>query len=318
MLVTGANGFIGRRFVRAANQLGLPVRATVRNIERTALIPVGVDCIDVADLGPSTDWSVALEGVGVVMHLAARAHRLNDVVADPLSQFRKVNTQGTLRLAMEAAVAGVKRFVYVSSIGVNGSATWEKPFSESDVPAPENFYAVSKWEAEQGLFQLQKETGMEVVVVRPPLVYGPGVPGNLERLLGLIWQGVPLPLESVNNQRSLIGVDNLVDLLVSCAVHPSAAGEIFLAADGEDISTPQLIRCLANSLGHNARLWPFPVSVMRLVASLLGKTTLCNSLCGSLQVDASKAADLLGWRPGVAVADGLARTALWYRESQSA
>ncbi len=301
----------------AVSRSGLSVRAAIRNMGRAALVPIDTDCIEVADLGPSADWSVALEGVGVVMHLAARVHQLNDAVVDPLSQFIKVNTQGTLRLGMEAAAAGVKRFVYVSTIGVNGSVTRDKPFSEDDIPAPGNSYTISKWKAEQGLHQLQKETGMEVVVVRPPLVYGPGSPGNLERLLRLIWQGVPLPLENIDNKRSLIDVDNLADLLVSCAVHPAAAGETFLAADGEDLSTPQLIRHLARSMGRNARLWPLPVSAMRLAAGILGKTALCDSLCGSLQVDASKAANLLGWERRVTVEDGLARTASWYRESQS-
>ena len=318
VLVTGASGFIGSRLLPAVTRHGLSVRATIRNMERAALLPAGTDYIEVADLGRSMHWSAALEGVGVVIHLAATAHRLHDKRAVALSQFRRVNTQGTLRLGMESAKAGAKRFVYVSSIGVNGSATMGKPFSESDVPAPGSSYAISKWEAEQGLYKLQKETGMEVVVVRPPLVYGPGAPGNLARLMRVIWQGVPLPLASVHNRRSFIGVDNLVDLLVSCAVHPAAAGETFLAADGEDLSTPKLIRYLAKGLGCSARLFPFPVMVIRVAADILGKTALCDSLCSSLQVDAAKATALLDWRPRVSVADGLAQTVQWYRETQGA
>lgn len=318
MLVTGANGFVGSRVLPALVRHGLSVKAAIRNMQRLASLPEGTDYIEVADLGPSTEWSAALEGISVVIHLAARAHQLNDTAADPLSEFRKSNTQGTLRLGSEAAKAGVRRLVYVSSIGVNGSVTRGKPFSEYDEPAPGSYYAISKWEAEQGLCQLQKETGMEIVVVRPPLVYGPGAPGNLERLMRLIWQGIPLPLASVNNQRSLIGVDNLVDLLVLCALHPAAAGETFLAADGEDISTPQLIRCLADGLDRSVHLWPFPVTAVRLFADFLGKSTLCDSLCSSLQVDASKTRTLLGWLPGVSVTDGLACAAQYYKATRSA
>jgi len=318
VLVTGASGFIGNRVLSAAMEHGLSVRAAIRSPEAAARLPKGTDYRVVGDLGPETNWSPALDTVGVVIHLAGRAHKLNEAGAEKRSLFIQVNTQGTLRLASEAASAGVKRFVFVSSIGVNGNVTTGQPFSETDTPRPVSAYAISKWEAEQGLRRLEKETGIEIVVVRPPLVYGPDAPGNFERLVRLIQRGIPLPLRSVENQRSFIAVENLVDLLVHCGVHPAAAGETFLVADGEDLSTPQMIQLLAAGLGRAPRLWPFPVEMLRRGAGLLGKAALCDSLCSSLQVDAGKARTLLGWRPRVSTAEGLARTAHWYREARGA
>lgn len=315
VLVTGGTGFIGRETVRALQRHDSPVRVAVRKRGHAAGLSPDVACTEVGNIGPATDWSTALDNVDVVVHLAARAHIFHKTTTDSLSLYRSVNTQGTLQLAREAAKAGVRRFVYVSSIGVNGSVTRDKPFSESDKPSPASAYAVSKWEAEQGLMQLQEETGVEVVVVRPPAVYGPGAPGNIQRLIRLIQRGIPLPLASVTNLRSFVSVENLADLLVCCSEHQAAAGELFLAADGVDVSTPQLIEFLAEGLGCHAHLWSLPLGIIRLGANIVGGTTSVSSLCSSLQVDVSKAVSVLGWNPSRAVAEGMRRTAYSYRES---
>ena len=230
---------------------------------------------------------------------------MRETANDPLAAFRRVNTLGTERLARQAAAAGVRRFVYVSSIQVNGNRTTGSAFSECDVPKPHDPYAVSKWEAEQALYRVSAQTGLEMVVVRPPLVYGPGVKGNFLRLLQVIEHGLPLPLASVKNQRSLIGVRNLVDFLTLCVQYPAAAGETFLIADGEDVSTPELIRRLAQAMGRSARLWPCPVGPMRLAARAAGKESAIERLCGSLTVDSAKARTLLSWTPPVPMAEEL-------------
>lgn len=313
VLVTGANGFIGRKTVHALRRHDWQVRAALRKRNWVAAVPPDVHCTVVGDIGPATDWSAALKGVDVVIHVAGRAHIVHETAAEPPLMFRYVNTLGTLKLAREAAKAGVRRFVYVSSIGVNGSVTHDKPFSESDMPRPESIYAQSKWEAEQGLWQLQADADMEVVVVRPPAVYGYGAPGNLPRLIQLIRRGIPLPLASVHNLRSFISVENLAELLVSCAGHPGAAGELFIAAGGEDVSTPELIGYLADGLGCQAHLWSLPVGIIRMGSSIAGNLPAVSSLCDSLQVDVSKAVSVLGWKPSSGVAEGMARTAYRYR-----
>jgi UDP-glucose 4-epimerase len=251
--------------------------------------------------------------VDTVVHLAARVHVLRDTSADPLADYRAVNVAGTTRLARECAAARVPRLVFVSSIKVNGERSGVWPFTEGDAPAPEDPYGVSKLEAEEELRSIAAATGLEAVVVRPCLVYGPGVRGNLDRLLKAIERGVPLPLASVRNQRSLMGLANLCDLLVRCATHPRAAGETFLASDGTDLSTPQLIRWLADGVGRPARLLPMPPSWLKLGAQLAGAQAAYERLCGTLQVDSSKARELLEWRPPVPVDDGLRETGAWHR-----
>ena len=260
-----------------------------------------------------TDWGAALDGVTTVIHLAARVHVTRDTAADPLAEFRRVNVAGTERLALQAAARGVRRLVYVSSIKVNGERTDGRPFGDSDMPRPEGAYAQSKLEAEHVLRGIAARTGLDVVIVRPPLVYGPGVKGNFLSLLRLVDSGLPLPFARCDNRRSLIGVTNLADLLAECALHPAAAGEIFLAADGEDLSTPGLVRRVAGALGRRARLLPVPVSWLGGAARLLGRAALYERLCGSLQVDAGKAGRVLGWRPRLTVDDELTATARWYR-----
>jgi nucleoside-diphosphate-sugar epimerase len=238
--------------------------------------------------------------------------------ASPLEEFRNINTAGTERLARQAAQAGVRRFVYVSSIKVNGERTFEIPFRESDEPKPEDPYAVSKWEAEQALRRIADETGMEVAILRPPLVYGPGVKGNFLTLLRLVRSGVPLPLASVDNRRSFVSLDNLVDLIITCVQHPAAAGEAFLVADGEDLSTPGLIRRIARSMGTPERLFGFPPVLLQAASRAIGKRAVCERLCGSLQVDASKANRVLGWQPVSSLDEAMNKMTSWFMDYQRA
>jgi nucleoside-diphosphate-sugar epimerase len=309
VLVTGANGFVGRVVCRQLIQAGYTVRGAGRALDPTQ---VAENLFAVGDIGPDTDWTQALSGIDIVIHLAARAHLLKDTAAAPLSEFRRVNTAGTERLARMAAQTKVRRFVYVSSIGVNGDLTSEQPYSESDAPHPHNPYAISKWEAEQSLHQIAQNAGIEVAIVRPPLVYGPEVPANFRRLLGLVYRGIPLPLAGVHNRRSFVNVENLANFLGCCAEHPSAKNETFLISDGQDLSTADLFRQLAAAMGRPARLFPFLQEPLRLAVRVLGKEKMFNQLFGSLAVDSSKAKNLLSWTPPVAVHDGLAATARWY------
>jgi nucleoside-diphosphate-sugar epimerase len=242
------------------------------------------------------------------VHLAARVHVLHYAVEDPLAAFRAVNVGGTLNLARQAICAGVKRFVFISSIGVNGSQTTKgKSFSESDKPKPHNAYALSKWEAELGLLQIADETGLEVVIIRPPLVYGANAPGNFGSLLRAVKLGWPLPLGTVRNQRSLVALDNLVDFIITCITHPLAANQTFLISDGQDLSTTELVRGMALAASVPARLLPVPVWALELAGRLLGKGDAVQRLCSNLQVDISKARSLLGWVPPVSVDEGLRR-----------
>lgn len=306
VLVTGATGFVGAALVPALQARGWRVRAAVRSPGRTAADEEAV----VGSLGEPFDWAPALHGVGRVVHLAARVHVMQDSASDPLAEFRRTNVAGTLALARAAADAGVRRFVFVSSIKVNGEGTRDgSPFGADDPPAPVDPYGVSKREAEDALFQIGHGTGMEVVVVRPPLVYGPGVKANFEAMMRWLMRGVPLPLGAIRNRRTLVALDNLVDLLATCLEHPAAAGEIFLAGDGEDLSTTDLLRRLAVALGVRARLIPVPATLLEAAAALLGKRAVAQRLCGNLQVDIGKARRLLGWTPPVPVDEGLRRTA---------
>jgi UDP-glucose 4-epimerase len=315
VLVTGANGFIGRALVASLARDGVEVRAALRrrNSANSGNFDARVSVHVVGDVGPATDWTAALDGVQTVVHLAARAHVMQEKAADPLEKFRDVNTLGTIRQASMAAQAGVRRLVYVSTIKVNGEATVSGSFREDDPPRPSDPYAISKWEAEQNLRRIAAETGMEIVIIRPPLVYGPGVGGNFLTMLKWIDRGIPLPLASVRNQRSLIGLKNIVSLLATCLSHPRAAGEVFLAADGEDLSTPDLLQRLAHALGRRSRLFPFPVPLLRKAAQILGQGKVCERLCGSLRVDSAKARRLLGWVPPLSVDDELRLIADWYR-----
>lgn len=305
MFITGATGFVGQALLREALLRGLHVRAGVR--QPTPGVGQQVEFLPVGDIGPDTNWQVALQDMHTVVHTAARVHVMNDKVADPLAEFRRVNVAGTLNLARQAAAAGVKRFVFVSSIKVNGEATMPgRPFRPDDRHIPVDPYGLSKYEAEIGLQAISAETGLEVVTIRPPLVYGPGVKANFAAMVRWLNRGWPLPLGKVeHNCRSLVAMDNLVDLLLVCTTHPAAAQQTFLVSDGEDLSTTGLLRRIAQALGKPARLLPVPVALLNLGASALGKADVAQRLLGSLQVDISKNAQLLGWRPPVSVDEGL-------------
>ena len=316
VLVSGANGFVGLRLCQKLLAEGWNVRGAVRSSAGAAKLPEGTEVIQVDAIGPHTDWSGKLDGIDTVIHLAARVHVMKETTDDPLSEFRYVNTAGTEHLARATAKAGVRRLIYISTIKVNGERTKEIPFTEADEPAPEDPYAISKWEAEQALQRISSETGLEIVIVRPPLVYGPGVKGNFLRLLKLVDRGIPLPFNMASNRRSLIALDNLVDLLVRCIQSPQAVSQIFLAADREDLSTPELIRSIAKALGRPNRMFPFPLILLRLGAKLVGMEDVSNRLFGSLTIDSSKVQKLLNWRPPLSVQDGLQQTARWYLSNQ--
>ena len=305
IFLTGATGFVGQAVLRQLLDHELhKVSVALRSGDGFDLCVAHV----VADFSNATDWSTALTNQQVVIHAAARAHIMKDEVVDPLTECRRVNVDGTLNLARQAAVAGVRRFIFISSIKVNGEQTpLGQPYTSEDTPAPGDAYGISKWEAEQGLQQLASETGMEVVIIRPPLVYGPGVKGNFASMIKLVAKGLPLPLGAIYNQRSLVALDNLVDLIMTCIDHPAAANQVFLAGDGQDISTTDLLRSVARAMGKSSRLIPVPASLLMLGATLIGKKAMAQRLLGSLQVDLSKARDLLGWEPPVTVEEGLHR-----------
>lgn len=305
MLVTGITGFVGRTLCSDVVSRGLFVRGVIHS--RSAVLK-GVEAVVVDRMDGDTDWQFALLGCDVIVHLAARVHVMNDTAADPLTAFRAVNVDGTLNLARQAATAGVKRFVFISSVKVNGESTPPgQAFTEADAPNPQDAYGQSKHEAEQGLRQIAADTGMEVVIIRPPLVYGPSVKANFAALMRAVQKGWPLPLGAVHNQRSLVALDNLVDFIITCITHPQAANQTFLVSDGQDLSTAELVRGMAQAAGVPARLLPVPVWALQAAGSLLGKGDAVQRLCGNLQVDISKARELLGWIPPVSVAEGLRR-----------
>jgi nucleoside-diphosphate-sugar epimerase len=349
VLVTGAGGFIGRPLCKELFQRGYQVRAAMRS--RGQLSTAG-ETVTVGAIDAGTKWDDVLRGADTVIHLAARVHVMKDKAADPLTEFLKVNLYGTANLAQQAARAGVKRLVFVSSIKVNGESTafvstlspgpserttshstrlhnnvsqvagYPSPsegegkvaFSETDEPDPQDPYAVSKLQAEQVLQKISKETGLEVVIVRPPLVYGPGVKGNFLRLLAAIDKGVPLPLAGAHNLRSLVYVGNLVDALIACATHPAAAGQTYLVSDGEDVSTAMLVENIARTLGRSSRSFHFPPNVLRAAATMLGRAEQMDRLFGSLRVNDQKLRSELGWVPPYTLEQGLRATADWYRD----
>lgn len=308
VLVTGATGFVGDAVVRALAGREMRVRAAVRRPD--ARLPGAVEAVQVGDIVGTTRWDDALRGVDAVVHAAARVHVMHDVAADPLAEFRRVNVAGTVRLAREAARAGVKRFVFVSSIKVSGEGTRPgRPFRADDEPDPVDPYGVSKREAEDELRLVARETGLEVAIVRPVLVYGPGVKGNFHSMMRWLHRGVPLPLGAVHNRRSLVALDNLVDLLVTTLVHPAAANRTFLVSDGEDLSTTELLRRTATALGTRARLLPVPAPLLQGAARVAGRRAVADRLCGNLQVDITPTRELLGWTPSVAIDTALERAA---------
>lgn len=311
-MLTGASGFVGRAMLDELSRQGHMTNAAVRRL--TPMI--GAERrFQVADMCADSDWLPALEGVEAVIHAAARVHVMHEHSSDPLAEYRRVNVEGTLRLARQAAEAGVRRFVFISSIKVNGEASESgRPFSAQDVPSPLDPYGISKLEAEQGLMALAVETGMEVVVIRPVLVYGPGVKANFRSMMRWLAKGIPLPLGAVHNKRSLLALDNLVDLIMTCLDHRAAANQIFLASDGEDLSTSELLQRLGAALGRPARLLPVPATWLETGARLLGRADMAQRICGSLQVDIGKTQQLLGWTPPLSVDAALYKTARHFLE----
>jgi nucleoside-diphosphate-sugar epimerase len=303
ILVTGAEGLVGKAIVSELTTRGIPYRAVARKS--------GKGYFGIGNIEPLTDWTAALEGVDVIVHLASRAHVTNEALPDTIAQLRAVDVNSTLNLARQAAQAGVKRFVFISSIKVNGEMTVPgRPFTAEDLPNPQNPYAQSKLETEQGLFALSQELGFEVTVIRPPLVYGPGVKANFAKMLDWVDRGIPLPLGSVCNKRSFIFVGNLADVIILSTTHPNAAGQVFVVSDGEDISTTELFSRLAAALGRPSRIIALPAWLLSVAAAALGKRAIANRLIESLQVDATKTRELLGWSPRQNVTEGLRQTAL--------
>ncbi|MFJ2382833.1 UDP-glucose 4-epimerase family protein [Pseudomonas protegens] len=312
VLVTGATGFVGKALLARLVKSGIAVVAAVRG---SAEVPAPASTMRIENLDGHAQWLDGLKNVDVVIHSAARVHVMNDTEVDPLAAFRRVNVEGTLNLARQAAAAGVKRFIFISSIKVNGEETENgRRYRADDVPAPADPYGVSKMEAEQGLRELAKETPLEVVIIRPVLVYGPGVKANFLSMMRWLDKGVPLPFGSINNRRSLVALDNLVDLIVTCMDHPAATNQTFLVSDGDDLSTTGLLSKMAQALGRNARLLPVPSKLLELGATMLGKRSLSQRLCGSLQVDIEKTRTVLGWNPPLSTEEALAVTARHYQE----
>lgn len=314
VLVTGANGFVGQPLCDALIKKGHPLRRATRSyaLDQAGRIDHSTETVMVGSLGSSANWVPALEGVECVIHLAARTHVMREVSGAALAEYRIVNVAGTEKLARDAAAQGVRRLVFLSSIKVNGERTLDRPFNENDAPKPEDPYGISKWEAEQALRRIEGETGLEVVILRSPLVYGPGVKGNFLRLLEIVQRGWPLPLASVHNMRSLVYVENIVDALLTCVRRREAAGKTYLVSDGTDMSTPQLFRHISVRLGVRAKLLPCPPMLLRAGAAVMGRSAEAARLLTSLLVDSSLIRGELGWIPPYSAAQGLDRTVQWY------
>lgn len=311
--MTGATGFVGHNLVNSLLKEKRQVRACARGQHKDYGKSPLVEEHLVQTLSDDQNWRKSLHGIRVVIHTAARVHIMDDKESDALAEFRKANVGGTLNLARQAAELGIKRFIFISSIKVNGEQTASgQAFTARDKYIPADPYGLSKYEAEQGLLQIAKETGMEVVIIRPPLVYGPGVKANFASMLKWVSKGVPLPLGMINNQRSLVALDNLVNFIIHCIEHPKAANEIFLISDGEDVSTTQLLKKVAMAFNIKPRLVAMPVNLMFVVANLIGKKSVANRLFSSLQVDSSLARDLLGWEPVITMDEQLKKIAETY------
>ena len=306
LLITGGTGFIGKAICENLKSHNYLINITSRNKHLTK--HKGLMAHNIGEIDQKTNWIDALDGVNYVIHCAAKTHVLKDLKKNSLFAFRKVNVEGTINLAKQAAACGVKRLIFLSSIKVNGEKTVESSmFKHNDISNPEDAYGISKWEAERGLWEISKQTGLEVVIIRAPLVYGRGVKGNLKRLIKLIKSGTPLPFSLVKNKRSLIGIDNLVDIITRCIDHPNAAGKTFLVCDGEDLSTPDLLHFIASAMGRSARMFPLPISLLKLFGFVLRRQSDVDRLIGSLQIDNSFTKEILNWNPPVDVEEGIRR-----------
>lgn len=308
--MTGATGFVGHTLCQSLIADDWHVRRALRS-------GAGTDDFVVRDIGPDTDWQGAVEGMDCVVHLAARTHVVDEKTHNAIDAYRRINVAGTINLAKAAVKYGVTRFIFLSSIKVNGELTTDHPFTEDDTPQPSDAYGISKLEAEQVLWQIAQETGLEVIVLRPPLVYGPGVKANFLRLMHLSARRIPLPFAAIENLRSLIYLGNLVDAIAACIENPAAAGKTYLVSDGEPVSTPELIRQISTALGAEPRLFPFPSSLLSVGAALFRRSSEWERLAGSLQIDSSRIRAELGWQPPFSMVQGLADTAQWYHSQYS-
>jgi nucleoside-diphosphate-sugar epimerase len=313
VLLSGSEGFVGSA---VRQQLSADTDYVLTTVSRRPLTQPR-DRHFVVDLDGASDCQQILQNIDVVIHTAARVHMMNDQAADPLAEFRRVNTDATLQLARQAAAAGVKRFIFLSSIKVMGETHAPgAPFSSKQQPVPVDPYGLSKFEAEQGLLQLAKTTGMEVVIIRPPLVYGPGVKANFQQLIALTARQWPLPIGAVRNQRSMVALANLVDLIVCCIRHPAAANEVFLVSDGRDLSTPELVRAIAKAMAKTTYLLPIPPVLLRLAGWMTGRSAVIERLTGSLQLDISHTRQTLNWQPPSTIEEELQRTVTFYQSAQ--
>ncbi|MBF0344357.1 MAG: SDR family oxidoreductase [Nitrospirae bacterium] len=313
VLVTGVNGFIGRYLAKSLSEKGYVVRGTMRPQKEMPSLPGLTEIHMVDNIGQTTDWRNTLMDIDVIVHLAARVHVMKETSNNPLMEYRQVNTLGTEQLARQAAASGVKRIVYLSTIKVNGEKTTNKPFAETDQPLPQDDYAISKWEAEQSLLRISQTTNLEVVIIRPPLVYGAGVKGNFYSMLKILQKGTILPLASIKNLRSLIYIGNLSDAITKCIQHPSAANKVFLISDGNDLSTPDIIGQLSVALCKTVHVVPCPISLLRIAGILSGKSHVINRLTDSLAIDSSKIRSDLEWTAPFTVTQGFKNTAEWFK-----
>ncbi|OEU62572.1 MAG: hypothetical protein BA867_05005 [Desulfobacterales bacterium S5133MH16] len=310
VLVTGANGFIGTNLCKKLMGENFRVLGAVRS-GKAALLPEGVEATHIESIDGDTDWKNTLEGVNTVVHLAARVHVMKDSASDPFSECRKVNVMGSERLALAAVQYGVKRFIFISSVKVNGEEN-VRAYKESDAPAPRDSYGISKMQAEKRIKEITADSDMDFVILRPPLVFGPGVKANFLKLIKTVDKGTPLPLASVQNRRSLIYIENLTHAIITCIQHPNAGDQTYFVSDDEDVSTSELIQKIASALNKSARLFPFPQLLLFILGRLIGKGPAVDRLIGSLTVDISKIKQGLGWKPPFTMEQGLRETAKWH------
>jgi len=314
VLVTGANGFIGSELSRRMLAEGWGVRGAIRSSAKKHRLPQGINAIEIGNIDSHTEWETAVCGIDTIVHLAARVHMMDDITSDPITAFRNINVAGTKRLAQTAESKKVRRFVYVSSIKVNGEGRSD-PYTTEDYPSPVGPYAISKFEAEEELHRIAANTGFEVVILRPPLVYGPGVKANFLKLIRIVDRGIPLPLAMAKNHRSMIYLKNLVDAILLCIIHPEAAGKTFLLSDGKDVSIAELIQMISSALGRPSRLFPLPPELLRFLAKVTGRSNAVSRLLDSLIVDCSRIRTELDWTPPYSMKEGLEETANWYLQT---
>ena len=314
--VTGANGFIGAALTHKLCEKGYDVRGIVRSKERSLNRNSRLEIFAVGEINSDTNWGDALKGIDVVIHLASRVHKLIDVSINPLADYRGVNTGGTQKLAEMSAQAGTRRLLFISTIKVNGEKTIGAAFTENHTASPQDPYAISKWEAEQALHNISDSTGLEIVILRLPLIYGQGVKANFLRLLDIVNKNIPLPLSMVNNKRSMIYIGNLIDVIIRCIEHPDAANQTFLVSDGQDVSTPDLIKMIAGAMGKKARLFPCPAPFLKVIGKVIGKSDEIERLTDSLQIDTAKIRRELNWTPPFTLEQGLRVTADWFMSNE--